>query len=161
MGVGGFYGWLQGAPSAPSLSLLAGYRLLHFSLAAGLPSFQFGYLNTDPCLWMIEYKKPNCVGVPYSTCSLCQQSNISTVNPSTCTSFNTEQCFCSREGGVLYLLLSFGTVLLGVTLYNCRKRLDTLPDIFYTSRFLSWEWLLALLIANWSFLMSREMVWMT
>ncbi|XP_031566650.1 sodium bicarbonate transporter-like protein 11 [Actinia tenebrosa] len=68
-----------------------------------------------------EYNKPNCVGLPYSTCSLCKQSNTSTHDSSTCTSFNSEQCFCSREGGVLYLLLSFGTVLLGVTLYNCRK----------------------------------------
>ncbi|EDO40610.1 predicted protein [Nematostella vectensis] len=30
-------------------------------------------------------------------------------------------CYCSREAGTLYLLLSLGTVLLGVTLYNFKK----------------------------------------
>ncbi|XP_031558836.1 sodium bicarbonate transporter-like protein 11 [Actinia tenebrosa] len=67
-----------------------------------------------------EYNKPNCVGVPYSSCSLCQQSNITT-DSSTCRAFGNEQCICSREGGTLYILLSCGCVLMGVTLYNFKK----------------------------------------
>ncbi|KAK3732600.1 hypothetical protein QZH41_016075 [Actinostola sp. cb2023] len=61
-----------------------------------------------------EYNKPDCHGIQFYN----NKTNVT----NNCQGVDNEECFCSREGGTLYILLSCGCVLTGVTLYNFKKR---------------------------------------
>ncbi|EDO40611.1 predicted protein, partial [Nematostella vectensis] len=66
-------------------------------------------------------KERRSITLPYSSCGICGVAGSGNVSTSQCSAFGENMCYCSREAGTLYLLLSLGTVLLGVTLYNFKK----------------------------------------